>query len=121
MAGRDSDPRLLGVSDIAIAHPGSTNTFYAGSLRKRVICVMEFVKPEDARSSSYDYRSTGLRTHLVQRVSDIRGAMEALLTDGSPEQLELAEKQRLNTIPFDPQNPPSYGKNVLGVVRGLID
>src|SRR3989344_7253677 len=120
MAGRDSDSRLLGVSDIAIFHPGSTSTFYAGSLRKSVICVMEFVSPENVRSSSYDYRFAGLRTHLVECVSDIRGAMEALLTDGSSEQRELAEKQRLNTIPFDPQNPPSYGKNVLGVVKGLI-
>src|SRR3989344_3097532 len=73
MAGRDSDPRLIGVSDIVIAHPGSTRTFYAGSLRKKLICVMEFVSPKNAQSSSYDYPSTGLRTHLVQRVSDIRG------------------------------------------------
>ena len=120
MAGRDSDPRLTGVSDIVVAHPGHTANFYAGSLQIRMVCVMEFVSRENLKSSSYHYPSTGLRTHLVQRVSDIRGAMEALLTDGSPEQLELAEKQRLNTIPFDPQNPPSYGRNVLGVVRVLI-
>jgi len=121
MAGRDSDSRLIGVSDIVIAHPGSTCTFYAGSLGKKLICVMEFIEQEGAQSSSYDYSLTGLRTHLVECVSDVRGAMEALLTAGSPEQLKLAEKQELNTIPFDPQNPPSYGKNVLGVVRGLID
>lgn len=119
MAGRDSDPRLIGVSDITIANPGHVSTFYAGSLRKKMICVMGFVKV-GSESSSYDYRFSGLRTHLVERVSDVRAAMEALMTNGSPEQVALEEKQKLNTIPFDPSKPPSFGKNVVDIVRSLI-
>ena len=119
-AGRDSDTRLIGVSDIVIANPGHVSTFYAGSLRKKMICVMEFVESKAGGTSSYDYRFSGLRTHMVERVSDIREAMQALMTEGSPEQTALEEKQKLNTIPFDPKNPPSYGKNVMEVVKNLI-
>ena len=118
--GRDSDPRLIGVSDITIANPGHVSTFYAGSLQKKMICIMEFLENKDVGSSSYDYRFAGLRTHLIESFSDLPQAVKALLNDSSPESRNLAEKQRLNTIPFDPQNPPSYGKNVVDVIKNLI-
>ncbi|OGI82280.1 MAG: hypothetical protein A2931_02920 [Candidatus Niyogibacteria bacterium RIFCSPLOWO2_01_FULL_45_48] len=119
-AGRDSDPRLIGVSDITVANPGHVSTFFAGSLRKKMVCIMEFLENKDVGSSSYDYRFAGFRTHLIESFSDLLQAVKALLDDGSPESKNLAEKQRLNTIPFDPQNPPSYGKNVVDVIKNLI-
>lgn len=119
-AGRDYDARLIGVSDIIVAHPGATSTFFAGSLAKKMICVMEFVRPEVVHAQSYNYRSSGQRTHLIEKISELRYALWSLMRWDSHETQVLRVKLRSNTIRLDPKNPPSFGRNVVKVIRNLF-
>jgi hypothetical protein len=46
--------------------------------------------------------------------------VEALSRDDSQERRALTATQEANALPFDPNAPPSFGRNVMKVVRDII-
>lgn len=120
-AGRLTNSLLTGLSDIVVAHPGTTSNFYMSPLRKKMICVMEVVAPKDRARESYDYALTGRNTYLIEKIGDIPTAITALATDNSLESVALRRKQKRNALQFDPQSPPSYGTNVLRVLKEILE
>lgn len=119
-AGRSTNALLSGVADIIVAHPGTTSNFYMSPLRRKMICVMEFVSRAEHASESYDYALTGRNTYLIDHLADLESAITALATDNSPESTALRRKQKRNALAFDPKSTPSYGANVLRVLKEIL-
>lgn len=120
-AGRSTNALLSGVADIIVAHPGTTSNFYMSPLRKKMICVMEFVSSAERASESYDYALTGRNTYLIDHLADLQAAITALTADDSPESVALRRKQKRNVLAFNRKSPPSYGKNVLRVLKNILE
>lgn len=117
--GRLTDSRLIGASDVTVAHPGATSIFFAAALRRRMVCPMEFVTEIQRSTSSWDYGQAARYTHVVDRLSDVPSAIAALLRDNSSEEEALRRKQEANTLPFDATTPLTYGKNVMEFIRSV--
>jgi hypothetical protein len=114
------DSLHIGLSDIAIAHPGATSTFLVGSLRKKMICVRAFIQPWHREESSYDYSMTGRTTHVIDRLMDLPTAIEALTQEDSPQSLALRKKQAAHALPFDPTQGSRYGRNIIDLLKRMV-
>lgn len=121
-ARRFTHARLIGAADVTVAHPGCTENFQCAALRKAMVCPMGLVSERDKRESSYDYALTARNTFFLESDSlvDLLGAIAVLANHDSPASVALRRKQKRNTLPFDPERPPMYGKNVVAVLQSLL-
>ncbi|NOS67739.1 MAG: hypothetical protein HOO67_05250 [Candidatus Peribacteraceae bacterium] len=119
-SGAFADMRLIGAADVTIAHPGATSTFLAAATRVKMICPLDLITARQRLESSYDYALTERNVRTIDRLSDLRTTIAGLLPNDSPEATALRKKQEKNAIRFDATRPPSYGKNVMEVMREFI-
>lgn len=118
--GRMTDSRLIGASDVTVAHPGATSIFFAAALRKRMVCPMEFVTETQCQSSSWDYAQAERYVYTIGQIRDLSPTIVALLDENSADSADLRKKQEANAFTFDPHVPQIYGRNVMQVVREII-
>lgn len=119
-AGRQTDSRLIGVSDVPVVHPAATSIFLAAALRRRMLSVMELATEEHRSGTSFNSRENTPRyVHVVERLTEVRHAIGALLCADSPESQALLSRQIENYSVFDTDSSPGYGRKVMEVVRAI--
>jgi len=112
--------RLIGASDISIAHPGAIATFHVAALRRQMVCPMEFVTEENRRGTSYDCSRAVRYAHVVEHLDDVPDALTALLDCNSSESMALRRRQEAHTLAFDPEATSAYGKRVMEEVSNVV-
>ncbi|MDD5041834.1 MAG: hypothetical protein PHX87_00565 [Candidatus Peribacteraceae bacterium] len=120
-AGGVTDSRLLGVSDIPILHPFATAVFHLAALRRRGIAVRECITPTQLAGSATNPKVADNFVHVIDRLSGIGKAAEELLRDDSEFSVALRKRQEASIAAFDPDQPPTFGKNVFQFVQDIVE